>query len=203
MLHISQRKALYRQLATLFSYPDPDLLALLQDPEALSTTAGRLGQELPEQLATSVLVDLEAAYTALFDAGLGGAVAPPYGSVYLDPEGQLMGPSTFQVANCYAEAGLRLEGTVEPADFLPTELEYLYFLVDREVQALASKDMAKARGWTRRQLQFLEQWLLPWLPKFVERLEKRPLHPLYPWAGELLLSFCRSEVEWLNKQPAS
>jgi putative dimethyl sulfoxide reductase chaperone len=199
MLHLDQRRELYRQLATLFFYPGEDLLALLGDDERWSAAAGHFGVSLPEEVAATSLGSLQEAYTALFDTGLGGAVAPPYGSVYLDPAGMLMGSSTLQVAACYAESGLRLEETVEPADFLPTELEFLYFLVDREARALKMGDLATARDLTARQGRFLEAWLLPWLPAFLARLEARPLHPLYPWAAKLLLAFCRAELDWLKR----
>jgi len=199
MLHIDQRKDLYRNLATLFNYPGEELITLLRQAGSWSAAAGHFGIPLPEQLDTFRRSNLEEAYTALFDAGLGGAVAPPYGSVYLEDSGLLMGESTRQVAACYADAGLKLDGTVEPADYLPTELEYLYYLVDREDQALQARDLATARTMTDRQRRFLSAWLMPWLPEFVARLEGRPLHPLYPWGGRLLLAFCGSELEWLQR----
>jgi len=200
MLHIAQRQELYRNLATLFSYPDAGLVKLLGRAEAWAAAA-RLNLPKPSACTQVALMELEEAYTALFDAGLGGAVAPPYGSVYLDEAGQLMGPSTLKVEACFAEAGLRLEGTVEPADFLPTELEFLYYLVDREVRCLAERNMAAAQEQTGRQREFLETWLLPWLPKFVARIEARPLHPVYLWGAQLLLAFVRGELEWLKKLP--
>ena len=199
MLHISQRKSLYRDLAVLFSYPDDDLLELLGNSERWAAAAKQLATPFPATESVPELTVLEETYTALFDAGLGGAAAPPYGSVYLDQPGLLMGPSTREVAACYADAGLRLDGTVEPADFLPTELEYLFYLVDREEQAIRNKDLAGAREMTGRQRRFLEQWLLSWLPEFVARLAARPQLVLYPAAGRFLLAYCQAELSWLQR----
>jgi len=199
MLHIAQRKNLYRDLATLFSYPGEELLELLGDRDRWTAVAEQLAAPVPTTQSDPELKVLEETYTALFDAGLGGAAAPPYGSVYLDQPGLLMGPSTRQVAACYADAGLRLDGTVEPADFLPTELEYLYYLVDREEQAINNKDLVGAREMTGRQRQFLKQWLLSWLPDFVARLAARSQLLLYPAAGQLLLAFCQAELGWLQR----
>jgi putative dimethyl sulfoxide reductase chaperone len=199
MLPIVQRKELYQDFATLFSYPGTELVEQLQQKDRWAAVAEQFGMPLPEEVTAFPRATLEETYTALFDAGLGGAVAPPYGSVYLDQSGLLMGPSTLQVAACYAETGLNLEGTVEPADFLPTELEYLYYLVDREARALQAKDLVIAREMTDRQRRFLATWLLTWLPEFVARLETRPQLALYPWAGRLLLAFCQAELEWLNR----
>jgi putative dimethyl sulfoxide reductase chaperone len=199
MLHINQRKELYQDFATFFSYPTDELMELLPQPGRWFALAEHLGVPQPEDFTTISRTALEETYTALFDAGLGGAVAPPYGSVYLDQPGLLMGPSSLQVASCYAAAGLKLDGTVEPADFLATELEYLYYLVDREAQALSRQDLATAREMTGRQRQFLADWLLTWLPEFVGRLAARPQLPLYPWAGSLLLAFGRAEHDWLQR----
>jgi len=199
MLHIAQRKSLYRDLATLFSYPGEDLLELLSNRDRWTAVAEQFATPVPTTQSDPELKVLEETYTALFDAGLGGAVAPPYGSVYLDQPGLLMGPSTRQVAACYNDAGLSLDGTVEPADFLPTELEYLYYLVDREERAINNKDLGGAREMTGRQRRFLEQWLLSWLPEFVARLAARPQLVLYPAAGQLLLAFCQAELDWLQR----
>lgn len=199
MLQIDQRKTLYQDLATLFRYPDQELIQLLRQAERWFVVSRHFALPLPEGLADFDRTSLEEAYTALFDAGLGGAVAPPYGSVYLDSPGRLMGASTQQVSACYAAVGLRVEDSPEPADFLATELEYLYFLVDREAAALKSRELAGAREMTGRQRDFLANWLLPWLPEFVARLETRPLHPLYPWAGRLLLVFGSAELDWLQR----
>jgi TorA maturation chaperone TorD len=199
MLQLARRKALYQDLAALFNYPGDELMVLLQAADKWSFAAEHFGASFPENFSGLSRIALEESYTALFDAGLGGAVAPPYGSVYLDQPGLLMGHSTQQVAVCYAEAGLRLDGAVEPADFLPTELEYLYYLVDREERALKAKDLSTARQMTHRQRQFLSTWLLSWLPEFVARLEARPQIPLYPWAARLLLAFCRAELDWLQR----
>lgn len=199
MLQIDQRKTLYQDLATLFRYPDQELMQLLQQAERWSAVSRHFALPLPEGLTGFDRTSLEEAYTALFDTGLRGAVAPPYGSVYLDESGHLMGASARQVAACYAAAGLRLDGSPEPADFLATELEYLYYLVDCEAAALKSRELAGARDMTGRQREFLASWLLPWLPEFVARLEARPLHPLYPWAGRLLLAFGNAELDWLQR----
>jgi putative dimethyl sulfoxide reductase chaperone len=77
-------------------------------------------------------------------------------------------------------------------------LEYLYFLVDREGQALSNKDLGVAREMASRQQSFLESWLLPWLEPFSDRLLTTDAQ-LYQWGASVLLAFAREELVWLKK----
>lgn len=196
MLHISQRQRVYAFFVQLFNYPDAELLQTLQsdDPSEI----GQLLAAAPPALTGLTLEKLQETFTGLFISRLGGVPAPPYGSVYLD-EGTLMGASTLRVAEAYREAGLVIDGSTEPADFLATELEYLYFLVGREEEGFKSRDVAAARQATGRQLTFLNELLLPWLTIFVERLEKAEVDPFYLWGAQRLLAFVRDEQTWLAR----
>jgi len=196
MLHISQRQRIYAFFAQLFSYPDAELLAELQGktPAELGTLLGAA----PPATAGLTLVELQEVYTGLFISRHGGVPAPPYGSVYLD-DGRLMGASTLVVAECYRAAGLVIDGSTEPADFLATELEYLFFLVGREEAGLRGRDLPAARLATTRQHDFLTNSLLPWLEPFTGRLVAGAAPPLYCWAAERLLAFCRDEQSWLAR----
>jgi TorA maturation chaperone TorD len=197
MLHISERKRLYAFLARLFSYPDRELMAALQQGEAAEV--GRILPEAPAPPpAGSTVVELEVAYTTLFINSLGGALAPPYGSVYLDLDQRLMGQTSRQVAEAYRAAGLALEGSGEPPDFLPTELEFLYYLVEMEERALNGRDLTAARTALSQQARFFLTLMQPWLPTFCARLEAdQQTHPLYRWGAGMLGEFCRQEREWL------
>jgi putative dimethyl sulfoxide reductase chaperone len=201
MLHVAERKRFYRFFAALFAYPDQQLLAELAGatPAAMATALREL-EPPPELSADNLLTELQTAFTGLFINRLGGAPAPPYGSVYLEEDGRLLGPSTRQVAEFYRAAGLALEGSVEPADYLATELEFLYFLVDQEEQAFGRRDLAAARSATGRQVEFFRQYLHPWVGEFCRRIEQEGgAHPLYRWGGRALARFCAVEAAWLEK----
>jgi TorA maturation chaperone TorD len=199
MLHVSERKKLYAFLTRIFSYPDRELTASLQQGEAAEV--GRLLPAAPVAPAIDTsTVELEVAYTDLFINRLGGAPAPPYGSVYLERDERLMGQTTLHVAEDYRSEGLSLEGSGEPPDFLPTELEFLYYLVEQEEQALSRRDLAAARTAVERQASFCRTLLHPWMPSFCDRIEADgQTPPLYRWAAGLLREFCRREQEWLAK----
>lgn len=199
MLHVSERKQLYAFLARLFSYPDRELTAALQSDEA-----AEMARILPEVPAPpppgSSTVELETAYTGLFINRLGGAPAPPYGSVYLERDERLMGQTTLHVAEAYRSKGLSLEGSGEPPDFLPTELEFLYYLVEQEEQALGRRDLPAARKAVEQQAGFCRALFHPWVVPFCRRIEQEAgSHPLYRWGAQLLDGFCRREQAWLEK----
>lgn len=201
MLHVAERKRFYRFFAALFAYPDQELLTQLagDTPVALAKALREL--DPPPSLAKeNPLTELQIAFTGLFINRLGGAPAPPYGSVYLEDDGRLLGPSSRKVGEIYREAGLALEGSVEPPDYLATELEYLYFLVDQEEQAFGRRDLAAAKAATSRQAAFARQFLHPWVGEFCQRLEQdSAVHPLYLWGARALARFCDIEKVWLAK----
>ncbi len=95
-----QRSARFALLCRLFSYPDARLCS------ELPTLALQAAWPLPEELEIPPLTELETSHTGLFINRLGGAAAPPYGSVYLDEGGQMMGESCREVQEAYHACGL-------------------------------------------------------------------------------------------------
>lgn len=199
MLHVAERKALYALFARLFSYPDQQLLETLASEETGAVLA-RLGGELPGTASAVTEAELQTAYTALFINRRGGIPAPPYGSVYLETENRLMGETTKRVARWYAQRGLRQEIAGEPADFLATELEFLYFLVECEESALMQRDPHAARAATLDQARFGAELFFPWAASFCARItNEASSHPFYRSAAELLAVFCSKEQQWLQR----
>ena len=190
MLTLTERKDLCSLLVQLFSYPDAELSQRLAEP-ATAILAARLAVPPLSKPETDWTM-LEPAYTSLFINRLGGVPAPPYGSVYLDNDGQVMGPSSLRVVQSYQEAGLVVESP-EPPDFLATELEFLYFLTDREGSEMGAET-------TRARTVFFNELLLPWIAPFCQRLATADPHPFYSWAAALLLAYCREEEEYLRTQ---
>lgn len=198
MFHVVQRKALYALLAELFSYPEAQHLVTLGAPET-AALAALLDLKVPAAAIDAPLAELQTAYTSLFINRRGGVPAPPYGSVYLDHAGGLMGETTAKVAEWYAAMGLRQEAGGEPADHLATELEFLFYLVEREEVALERRDPAAARAATLDQARFFAGLFAPWVGQFCSRLcAAEPLHPCYRFAAELFRAFLAGEERWLK-----
>ena len=114
--------------------------------------------------------------------------APPYASLYLDPEQRLMGPVSLAVADLYADAGLAPSTEVprDAPDHVGHELEFMYFLV---FEAVESGEPI----WMERAARFWNTHLGDWLPQFAEAVITARRHPLYDALGQLLLRFARDE----------
>jgi len=203
MLHVNERKRFYAFLSSLFSYPDEDLLSALDRGDGIRLADILPGCPEPPALAgegKALLEELQTAFTDLFINRLGGAPAPPYGSVYLEAEERLMGTSTLSVAEAFRGEGLAVEDSVEPPDYLATELEFLYYLVEMEEEALHRGEAEAARKAARKQGDFCRALLHPWVPEFCRRITMdQGAHSLYRWGAGLLEGFCEAERDWLER----
>ncbi len=117
--------------------------------------------------------ELETEYVSLFISEVGGALVPPYGSVYIDDT--IMGPSTDRVVENYQEAGFsKLEEYNGLPDHISVELEYLFKLTQMETPEKY-----------RYHIQFYDDLLAPWLGEFtdsiVEAMDSRFYSTLATW----------------------
>lgn len=201
MLHISARKRLYAFLSSLFAYPDGELLKQLAAANLEELVILLPGSSPhPKPAAKNLLEELQIGFTSLCINRLGGAPAPPYGSVYLEESGRLAGLTTMAVAAAYRAEGLAVEGSPEPADYLATELEFLYFLIQQEEAALTRRDIPAARLATGKQSSFFFNYLHPWVGEFCRRVIADEQSPeLYRWGASLLQRFVELEQRWLEK----
>ena len=194
MLENHQRQDLYRFFARIFSYPDHSLIEDLA--EEVAAAVALLSVDSPVFKLTPQLSDLQVGYTELFISKHGGVPAPPYGSVYLEEARQLMGQTTLCVLQAYEGEGLSHEEGGEPPDLISTELEFLYYLVGKEMSALAEDDLEAAHTYRQKQVDFCHTLLQPWVKEFCQRvLQVESADPLYRWSAEMLLAFCHYEEE--------
>lgn len=117
--------------------------------------------------------------------------APPWASLYLDPEKQLMGETSRYAAKAYAEAGLGpVTGPTDAPDHVTHELEFMYFLAFREGE---TGDVE----WRQRQARFWREHLGAWLPQMAALAKQASGEsPFYTFLAELTLAFCR----WLEEE---
>lgn len=194
MLSRENRLDLYAALCSLFCYPEEELLEHLVTGQLADVLYILPDLPPPPEFDDSLdLAELQTAYTGLFINRLGGVPAPPYGSAYLDDNG-LVGSSTQLVEQIYAEAGLAVEGSVEPADFLPTELEFMFRLIELEQSANERGDSEAESMFSNLQSRFVDKCLHPWIGEFSNRIQQTSQgHPLYTWSSHLLATFCERE----------
>ena len=108
-------------------------------------------------------------------------LSPPYGSVYLEGERKVMGNSTMDVRMRYGDAGLELAADFkEPPDHIAAELEFMYYLSFKEVEAFSNSNIETAIGFIQKQKSFLEDHLMAWMPEFINSIIKYAESPFYP-----------------------
>lgn len=196
-MNLSERKTCYRIFSQLFAYPEESYLDGLEESAVELMAILELSEF--DSAGIQTVEDLAVAHTELFINRLGGTPAPPYGSVYLDPEGQLMGESSRRVLGAYNGEGLNLDGSSEPPDYLSTELEFLYYLLEETEAALAAGTLDRVAELERKQVEFIGTLLLPWLEPFCQQLLASGGHPYYLWLAAALLQFSRLEQDLIQK----
>ncbi|SNR99147.1 chaperone TorD involved in molybdoenzyme TorA maturation [Anaerovirgula multivorans] len=116
------------------------------------------------------LQELQLDFSKLF-IGPQNLLAPPYGSLYLENKGQIMGESTYDVVRLFNEAGVKkLKDVKEPQDHIRIELEFMYCLIDETIIACKEGSWEKAEKYIRLQLEFLNHHLGRWIKPFTDNV---------------------------------
>ena len=209
------RATIYKALAECYHLPE----------EATLRHAGQLGRNLKgvcplaaeaaDRMETAMLSDggleeLAIDHARLF-VGPFALLTPPYGSVYLDGERLLMADSTLAVSKCYREAGLEMAaGFNGTPDHISAELEFMHFLVIRELAALEDGDLQRARYFRQKQTSFLENHLAAWVPAFTRGVEEQAQTRFYQGLAAATRLFvesdfnrCRSDAPAVFSESAS
>ena len=179
----AERAEAYRLLSLCFHPPDERLL------EALHATDIRWIRPA----ADPVLEELAKDYAQLF-IGPFTVSAPPYGSVYLESDRRVCGDSTMDVMARYREEGLELT-LREPADHVAAELEYMYVLAAREMEALATGDEGDATRHVEKQCDFLHTHLGAWVPLLAERIVVNARTGFYERLAKNTDAFVRADLD--------
>ncbi len=180
----------YKTLSECYHLPDENLVKLLSNPsESASGLYSELAGSIP---GIDDVESLKVDYAKLF-VGPYELLAPPYGSVYLE-NGKLMGDSTMDVKNWYAEEGLEITLREVP-DHIALELEFVYFLISKETEAISNSDPESAILYLRRQEAFIETHLGRWVSEFADRLRKRAETEFYRSLAHVTDSFVEADSE--------
>ncbi len=134
-------------------------------------------------------------HTRLF-VGPGRMAAPPYESVYTDPDGRVMGEAALDALGRYREAGLCLAPEVhELPDHVAVLTEFMAHLCDEEAAAWTRGDVPEAEGLLSLQASFLADHLLSWTPQFSARIVFATHCDLYLALARLVEGFPRLDHE--------
>ena len=183
----------YRLLAQCYYLPDEKLIEALEHSEEL----GRFRQAGNENTWTGSAIDsLTVDYTKLF-MGPYQVLAPPYGSVYLENARIVMGDSTMDAKHRYQEAGLNLT-IKEPPDHVAIELEFMYFLVYREVEAIISDNETNIAFYLKKQKDFLQNHLGKWVSEFTDNISANAETGFYQDVARITKSLVIEDLIQLN-----
>ena len=167
LLNNEYRRDSYKLLSECYYLPDAGLVKRLNN---LDASRGGLYADIVKYCPKIIDIDsLIIDYTKLF-VGPYGLLAPPYGSIYLDNNSRVMGNSTMDARNRYVEEGLDT-CLKEAPDHIAIELEFMYFLIFKEIEATKNNDLNNAYRYQEKQRAFLENHLGTWIPEFAGKVE--------------------------------
>ena len=157
-----ERSALYKFLSLCYCVPDGEMLTILRDlSESADEPYSELAGMVPGEDALRVLkID----HSRLF-VGPFRLLAPPYGSVYLEGDGRLAAVSAVDVGRRFRQEGLEL-AIKEAPDHITAELEFMHFLISREIEATNRSDDVTASRYSRKRRSFVETHLGRWVSDF-------------------------------------
>ena len=195
----------HKLLAVCF-YP-PERKIFLEE-NLLGNLSGALGRICPEAQACAEEMgrairqvgdeELAVDHARLF-VGPFGLKAPPYGSLYLDGDGRVMGNSTMQVIQIYEEEGLVMDGEfTELPDHIAVELEFMYYLVYRAVREFEEGEIECCAHSVAAQYKFLSEFLLSWLEPFCGRIGQGAETAFYRALADCLLIFAHRDRDYLK-----
>jgi len=167
------RAEVFRLLSACLCEPEKD--AFLQEGlfDHLGRALGRVrpGAEAPaREMKAALSAETEEAlrveHARLF-VGPNELPAPPYGSVYLEKGRTVMGRSTVDVVAFYRSEGVHVDDeAAELPDHIAVELEFVHYLITRELAELEAGNREAAARLGRKQEEFLQRYVLPWAPRW-------------------------------------
>ncbi len=198
--HESSRMTAFRMLSDCFLLPDQGLSEKLENLEFSMAngfeSAMKFVQNMREEFKDGAdLEPLKVDFSKLF-VGPYEMSAAPYGSVYLEEGRKMMGDSTLDVKNRYREAGLDTAETFKDApDHISAELEFMYYLIFKEIEAFSKSDTESAVGFIQKQKSFLNDHLMVWVPEFTSSIIENAENPFYLNLANATETFLKENYE--------
>jgi len=164
----------YRLLANAFYLPDECLIDSLVTLEKCMEEICEKSLEqnnIPVGINKKDGIELmKVDYAKLF-VGPFSLLAPPYGSVYLEGEGVVMGNSTADVQKWYRATGLDVDAQFKDApDHIAAELEFMHFLIFKEMEVAEQEETEGVIKYLKMQRSFLEYHLGAWISDFADNV---------------------------------
>ncbi len=203
VLHETARQDIYKNLANCYNGPEETLSTNLdvlsgQLLNLNSKAAPYIDCMQSELNQASDLELLKVEFTRLF-IGPYSAPAPPYGSVYLENERKVMGDSTMDAQKRYQNCGLDISGDFkEVPDHITVELEFMFFLIFKEIESIQSNVPEQAQEILLHQKAFHNDHLNLWIPDFTDCVIEHAGTPFYRNLAKATRVFIAEELGYLE-----
>lgn len=188
-----ERAAYYKFLSECYYLPDEKQIEVLK---CYKDSASQLFSEIEEHLPSKQdIKPLMVDYAKLF-VGPFELLAPPYGSIYLEGGKKLLGDSSADVEQWYAEEGIKVD-IKEIPDHITIELEFMYLLISKKNDAISKDDANMVRHYQQKELSFLNIHLGNWVMDFTKQVEKHAKTEYYKKIAQITSTFIRNDNEYL------
>ncbi len=204
-LQAAARSRLYDLLAQAFAVPDPAFYDAVREgafaaqawenvaalPYSLALADGEsVRQQLGEVAGHR---ELQSEYIRLFDVGTPRPPCPLYGGEYKKGRKGTM----EELIRFYNYFGLHPSSrSRDMPDHITIELEFMHFLIFREVTALHHQQ--DRTSYLRAERDFLERQLCAWVPRLVERLGRQQPQAFYAALARFAEAFLAADLRYLQ-----
>ena len=197
----------YRLLAACFYPPDDTWLNqekffenLAEVLRPICQNAADFAGHMERAAEHEGVQELAIEYAKLF-VGPYELLAPPYGSVYLDQQKRVMGDSTMAVNKMYREYGLQLaDDFKEIPDHIAAELEFMYYLIYKELEGLQQAENGRASTFIQAQKQFIHSFLGPFVPPLCQKIQEETISKFYQALTDCVATFVRNDYKFLLQE---
>ena len=197
------RQDIYKSLANFYRLPEESILTNL---DTLSEQLSNLNSEAASYISCMQteldqncdLEMLRIEYTRLF-IGPYSLPAAPYGSVYTENERKVMGDSSMDAKKRYQSFGLDISNSIkEVPDHIAVELEFMFFLIYKEIESIKANDPEQAQEILYHQKSFLNDHLNMWVPDFTDCVIEHTGTEFYRNLAKATRVFVAEEIEYLE-----
>ena len=142
---------------------------------------------LMSSLKTEAIEDIWADHTSLFLSSDKGIAAVPYGSFYLNKEGEMYTQETDEVAAIYMKSGFEMEALYEPEDHIGIEIGFVGVLLSVGLDKEAPEAYCKMIDGVLRH--FLSHHLLPYATLVTKNIQRGAKTKFYAAIAYLIQDF--------------
>lgn len=219
------RSKVYKLLSGSYKSPEEDFYGQMNE---LNDTILQLYPDMLKDVSrfcdkpAETLEELKVEHARLF-LGPFRMLAPPYGSMYIEGDEQLMTISTMDVLRRYADENMDV-AIREVPDHISIELEYMYYLVFSEMKAFKllesehlqngnernqSESESRAAGkllnevildYKHKQIDFLNLHLSRWIPHFEKKVSENTESGVYLDLATITNQFISVDLDTLTQE---